>query len=134
MGGKEPSILTILGYIACASFVTAMSACPEGPLAQMQGVCPKPSLCFLLEYRDPKYPMFGYCGPNYPGHPLAQRPHILGPFGSKDLKELGFETLTPHFGGTRMLLVRSDCLLIRINSWRSAQPRCRYRLPQDLCQ
>ena len=35
----------------------------------------------------------------YPGHPPAQRPHIPGRLGFKDLKQPGFGTRRPHFGG-----------------------------------
>ena len=33
-------------------------------------------------------------------HPLAQRPHVLGLLGLKDLKCQGFGTLRPQFTGT----------------------------------
>ena len=41
----------------------------------------------------------GSCPP-CPGHPPAQRPHILGRLGLQDLNKQGFGTLGPHFGGT----------------------------------
>ena len=37
---------------------------------------------------------------HYPGHPLAQRPHILVRLVLQDLKEQVFETLRPHAGDT----------------------------------
>ena len=39
-------------------------------------------------------------GVSYPGHALAQRHHILGLSGLKDLKEQGLGTLRPHSGDT----------------------------------
>ena len=36
---------------------------------------------------------------SFPGHPLAQRPHIAGPLGLEGLKYQGFGTERPPFGG-----------------------------------
>ena len=36
----------------------------------------------------------------YPGDPLAQRPHILGLLGLKDIPRRGIGALRPHVSGT----------------------------------
>ena len=43
--------------------------------------------------------MPGY-SPHSHGHPLAERPHILGRWASKDLEQQGFDALRHQLGGT----------------------------------
>ena len=66
----------------------------EGPLGAFRGLSGS-----IKDSRGPVKLCLGVPAP-FPGHPLAQRPHVQGLLGLKGLKYQGFGSLRHHFGGS----------------------------------